>query len=85
MAAKSGPGDHFWQVFFAKIGPAGPIFGGTDFGVTVLYDVHVYVYIVSYYNFVTDRFPYGFITCFRIPILSRVLKNSPRRSVARGL
>ena len=34
LAAKSGPGDHFWQVFFAKIGPAGPIFGGTDFGVT---------------------------------------------------
>ena len=31
LAAKIGPGDHF----FAKIGPGGPLLGGTDFGVTV--------------------------------------------------
>ena len=31
-----GKGDHFWQ-FFVKIGPRGPILGGTDFGVTGLF------------------------------------------------
>ena len=36
FGSKSGPGDQFWQVFSAKIGPAGPILGGTDFGVTGL-------------------------------------------------
>ena len=31
FGSKSGPGDHFWQVFFAKIGPAGLILGGDRF------------------------------------------------------
>ena len=35
LAAKVVRGDRFWQLFFAKISPAGPVLGGTDFGVTV--------------------------------------------------
>ena len=43
--------DLFWQQkwsggtsFSAKIGPAGPILGGTDFGVTVLPSRSIYAY-----------------------------------------
>ena len=34
FGSKSGPGGQVLAAFFAKISPAGPILGGTDFGVT---------------------------------------------------
>ena len=34
FGSKSGPGDQVLQIFFTKTGLAGPILGGTDFGVT---------------------------------------------------
>ena len=36
FGSKSGPGEPILAKFSAKIGPAGPTLGGTDFGVTEL-------------------------------------------------
>ena len=43
---KSGPGDHFWQAFFAKIGPVGPILATGHTGLQLI-DV-VYRMRISY-------------------------------------